>query len=68
MNLSDLSTIKKMLMRDLIANDKVVDRLGEDEYRQGVGAGLTMALLKIDRLMESEEEAMVREYEESQDR
>jgi hypothetical protein len=63
MNLSDLSTIKKMLMRDLIANDKVVDRLGEDEYRQGVGAGLTMALLKIDRLMESESEAMERYYD-----
>ena len=67
MNLSDLGTIKKMLMRELIANDKVVNNLGEDEYRQGVGAGLTMALLKIDRLMESEEEAMMREYEESQD-
>ena len=64
MNLSDLGTIKKMLMSELIANDRVVDRLGEDEYRQGIGAGLTMALLKIDRLMESEEEAMVREYEE----
>ena len=68
MNISDLASIKKMLMGELIANDKVVDRLGDDEYRQGIGAGLTMALMKIDRLMESEDEAMAREYEKSKDR
>jgi hypothetical protein len=64
MSMQDLVKVKRMLMSELVAEDKKP----QDEFRQGIGAGLTMALLKIDRLMESEEEAMVREYEESQDR
>ena len=59
MNISDLGLIKKLIMSDLIKEGEKE----QDEYRSGVGAGLTMALLKIDRLMESEEEALVREYE-----
>lgn len=53
MSISDLSRIKHMLLND-------IEKEGEkpqDEFREGVGAGLTMALLKIDRLMESESEA-----------
>ena len=60
MNISDLAAIKRLLMKDLVEEDKKP----QDEYRTGVTAGLTMALMKIDRLMESEDERMAREYEE----
>ena len=63
MNISDLASIKRMLMSDLVKEDQKE----QDEFRSGVTAGLTMALMKIDRLMESEEEALTRAYEESRD-
>ena len=64
MNISDLGAIKKMLMGDLAKEDQKP----QDEFREGVQVGITMALLKIDRLMESESERMAREYGEDQDR
>ena len=60
MNISDLSQIKRKLIDD-------IEREGEkpqDEFREGVGTGLTMALMFIDRLMENEDERMSREYDE----
>ena len=56
--ISELSQIKRMLMNDLVEQDK----RPRDEFREGVTTGLTMALLKIDQLMESESERMAREY------
>ena len=61
--IQDLAKVKRMLMSTLSEEDKKE----QDEYRQGVGTGLTMALMAIDRLMEGEDEAMSRAYEESQD-
>ena len=60
MNISDLASIKKTLMDNLTNEGEKV----QDDYRQGVGTGLTMALMLIDRLMESESEAQERYYDE----
>ena len=60
MNIQDLSSIKSKLMQDLRNEGEKV----QDDYRQGVGTGLTMALMLIDRLMEDESEAQERYYEE----
>ena len=60
MSISDLSNIRRELMRDLMEEDKKPF----DEYRQGVGAGLTMALMRIERMIEEEEQAQARYYDE----
>jgi len=60
MNIQDLSIIRKVLMNDLAKEDKKV----HDTYREGVLTGLEMALTRIDRLMESEDESMSRQYDE----
>ena len=60
MDIGDLSAIKKKLMQDL----RNEDQKPQDEFRQGVGTGLTMALMLIDRLMEDESEAQERYYDE----
>ena len=59
MNISDLSIIRRVLMNDLAQEDKKV----HDTYREGVLTGLEIALTRIDRLMESEDEAMSNHYE-----
>ena len=61
--IQDLTRVKRLIMETLAAEDSKP----QDEYRQGVGTGLAMALMAIDRLMESEEESLLREYEESRD-
>ena len=58
MNIQDLSIIRKVLMNDLAQEDKKI----HDTYREGVLTGLEMALTRIDRLMESEDESMTRQY------
>ena len=58
MNMQDLSVIRRVLMNDLAKEDKKV----HDTYREGVLTGLEMALTRIDRLMESEDESMSRQY------
>ena len=58
MNIQDLSIIRKVLMSDLAQEDKKV----HDTYREGVLTGLEIALTRIDRLMESEDETMTRQY------
>jgi hypothetical protein len=45
-------------MNDLAQEDKKV----HDTYREGVLTGLEIALTRIDRLMESEDESMSKEY------
>ena len=60
MNIHDLSIIRRVLMNDLAKEDKKV----HDTYREGVLTGLEMALTRIDRLMESEDESMSRQYDE----
>jgi len=60
MNIQDLSIIRRVLMNDLAKEDKKV----HDTYREGVLTGLEMALTRIDRLMESEDESMSRQYDE----
>ena len=60
MSISDLSNIRRELMRDLMEEDKKPF----DEYRQGVGAGLTMALMRIERMIEEEEAEQARYYDE----
>ena len=56
--IQDLAKVKRLIMDTLTDEDKKP----QDEYRQGVGTGLTLALMAIDRLMENEDEAMAREY------
>jgi len=58
MNVHDLSAIRKVLMNDIAQEDKKT----RDQYREGVLTGLEIALTRIDRLMESESDAMAREY------
>lgn len=60
MSISDLSSIKRALMSDLEKEDKKP----YDEYRQGVGAGLTMALMRIERMIEEEEQEQLSYYDE----
>ena len=45
-------------MNDIAQEDKKT----HDQYREGVLTGLEIALTRIDRLMESESDAMAREY------
>ena len=60
MSISDLTSIKKALLVDLQKEDSKP----YDDYRQGVGAGLTMALMRIERMIEEEEQAQARYYDE----
>jgi len=64
MNISDLSIIRRVLMNDLAQEDKKT----HDTYREGVLTGLEIALTRIDRLMESEDEAMSKHYETSDEK
>ena len=61
MNIHDLSIIRRVLMNDLAQEDKKV----HDTYREGVLTGLEIALTRIDRLMESEDESQSAHYEQS---
>ena len=58
-----LSELKGKLLR--AHREKTPEALG-DEYQSGFLAGLESVLLEIDRAMESESEAMAREYEKDQ--
>ncbi len=57
--IQDLVAIK----RKLLDKHKQYESDTDDEYRQGILSGLTVALQTIDQLMESEDERMAREYE-----
>jgi hypothetical protein len=63
MSITDLTSIKRALMSDL----KKEDEKPYDEYRQGVGAGLTMALMRIERMLEEEERDLSQYYGEDRE-
>ena len=56
--ISDLIAIKNRLMR----KHREYEIPNADEYRNGLLTGIEVALQSIDELMESESEAMAREY------
>ena len=64
MNISDLSIIRRVLMNDLAQEDKKT----HDTYREGVLTGLEIALTRIDRLMENEDESMSAYYQTSDEK
>ena len=64
MNIHDLSIIRRVLMNDIATEDKK----DHDQYREGVLTGLEIALTRIDRLMESEDESMNAYYERSDEK
>ena len=64
MNIHDLSIIRRVLMNDIATEDKK----DHDQYREGVLTGLEIALTRIDRLMESEDESMSKYYERSDEK
>ena len=58
--IQDLIAIKKALLE----KHRQYEVENPDEYREGILGGLTVALSTIDRLMESEDERLAREYNE----
>jgi hypothetical protein len=58
--LSDLVAIKKALLD----KHRQYEVDNPDEYREGVLGGIAVALSTIDRMMESEDQRMAREYDE----
>ena len=64
--IQDLITIKRKLLSKQIQYDKQYEGYPEDEFKQGILSGLTVALSTIDQLMEGESEAMARSYGEDE--
>ena len=62
--ITDLIAIKRKLLDKQKQYDKQYEQYSDDEYKQGILSGLTVALQTIDQLMEGEDERMAREYEE----
>ena len=62
--ISDLVAIKRKLLDKQKQYDKQYEQYSNDEYKQGILSGLTVALSTIDQLMESESEKMAREFDE----
>ena len=62
--IQDLVAIKRRLLDKQRQYDKQYEQYSDDEYKQGILSGLTVALSTIDQMMEDESEAMAREYEE----
>ncbi len=62
--IQDLIAIKRKLLDKQRQYDKQYEQYSDDEYKQGILSGLTVALQTIDQLMEGEDEKMAREYEE----
>ena len=58
----DLVKIKRKLLDKQKQYGRQYEQYSNDEYKQGILSGLTVALSTIDQLMESEDEAMAREY------
>ena len=62
--IQDLIAIKRRLLDKQRQYDKQYEQYSDDEYKQGILSGLTVALSTIDQMMEDEDERMAREYEE----
>jgi len=60
--IQDLIAIKRKLLEKQKQYDKQYSEYSDDEYKQGILSGLTVALQAVDQLMEGEDEAMSREY------
>lgn len=58
----DLVKIKRKLLNKYKHYEGKDPYGGDTEYKDGLLTGLTVALSTIDQLMESEDEAMAREY------
>ena len=65
--IQDLVAIKRKLLDKQKQYDKQYEQYSNDEYKQGILSGLTVALSTIDQLMEGEDEAMARSYGEISD-
>ena len=65
--IQDLIAIKRKLLDKQRQYDKQYAEYSNDEYKQGILSGLTVALSTIDQLMEGEDEAMSREFGEDRD-
>ena len=62
--IQDLIAIKRKLLDKQRQYDKQYEQYSDDEYKQGILSGITVALSAVDELLESEDEKMAREYRE----
>ena len=62
--ITELVAIKRKLLDKQKQYDKQYAQYSDDEYKQGILSGLTVALSTIDQMLESEDEQMSREYDE----
>jgi hypothetical protein len=64
--ITELVAIKRKLLSKQKQYDRQYEQYSNDEYKQGILSGLTVALSTIDQLMEGEDEAMARSYGEDE--
>jgi len=62
--ISDLIAIKRKLLDKQKQYDKQYEQYTDDEYKQGILSGLTVALSAIDELMEGEDRQQSQYYKE----
>jgi hypothetical protein len=62
--LSELVAIKRKLLDKQKQYDKQYEQYSDDEYKQGILSGLTVALSAIDELMEGEDRKQSQYYDE----
>jgi len=62
--LSELVAIKRKLLDKQKQYDKQYEQYTDDEYKQGILSGLTVALSAIDELMEGEDRQQSQYYKE----
>ena len=60
--IQDLTSIKEKLLDKYNHFEGKTPYGGDTDYQDGILTGLAMALQTVDQLMESEDEAMAREY------
>jgi len=62
--IQDLIAIKRKLLDKQKQYDKQYEQYSDDEYKQGILSGLTVALSAIDELMEGEDREQAQYYDE----
>ena len=60
MSITDLTSIKKALLDE----HKKYEDPNASEYREGILGGITVALMRIERMIEEEEREQLRYYDE----
>ena len=60
--IQDLVAIKRKLLDKQKQYDKQYEQYSDDEYKQGILSGLTVALSAVEELLEAESERMAREF------